>query len=218
MSRINNYEMVLIRSTLTLSTFVFFFVALLRFAAASPSVCDGIAGNLVANCGFETGSFTSWTHTGNTVFTDVTTSASYVHSGADGARLGPVNNDGFLSQVLPTIPGGTYDLQFWLKNDLDCCPNDFSVSWNGTTLYSVTDIPGFDWTLHDIFGLVATGGDTLKFAFRQNPSNFGLDDISVTQISVPRTSSVPEPGSLVLMGTGLLGVAGMVRRKLVGGR
>ena len=31
------------------------------------------------------------------------------------------------------------------------------------------------------------------------------------------TSSVPEPGSLVLLSTGLLGVAGMIRRKLLRG-
>ena len=30
-------------------------------AMATPSLCDSIAGNLVANCGFETGDFTGWT-------------------------------------------------------------------------------------------------------------------------------------------------------------
>ena len=38
-------------------------------AIAIPSICDSIAGNLVANCGFETGTFSSWTQSGNTDFT-----------------------------------------------------------------------------------------------------------------------------------------------------
>ena len=34
-------------------------------AIAIPSICDGIAGNIVSNCGFESGDFTSWTRSGN---------------------------------------------------------------------------------------------------------------------------------------------------------
>src|SRR6267378_1982555 len=30
-------------------------------ALAQPSICDAITGNLVKNCGFETGDFTDWT-------------------------------------------------------------------------------------------------------------------------------------------------------------
>jgi hypothetical protein len=33
----------------------------------ASSVCDAVAGNLVTNCGFETGDFTGWTLSGNDV-------------------------------------------------------------------------------------------------------------------------------------------------------
>lgn len=42
---------------------------------------------------------------------------------------------------------------------------------------------------------------------RNDPSYQALDDISVSP-------SVPEPGSLILMGSGILGLAGVIRRKL----
>ncbi len=67
--------------------------------AQIPSICDGTPGNLVANCGFETGSFSSWSHTGNLGFTGVSPYPSnYVNSGLFGAQLGPIGSDGFLTQ------------------------------------------------------------------------------------------------------------------------
>src|SRR5207248_5370847 len=84
-------------------------------AIAIPSICDGIAGNIVANCGFETGTFASWTQSGNTGFAGVS-GGGVENSGDFGAFFGPVGSLGFITQNLPTTAGGTYDLEFWLRS------------------------------------------------------------------------------------------------------
>jgi hypothetical protein len=45
-------------------------------AYAAGSVCNAVAGNLVANCGFETGDFTGWTLTGNPGFISIISSGT----------------------------------------------------------------------------------------------------------------------------------------------
>ena len=65
-------------------------------------------GQLVQNGGFETGSFSSWTETGNFVDCSVSSSSPAVHSGTYGALLGPAGSLGYLSQSLPTVAGQLY--------------------------------------------------------------------------------------------------------------
>src|SRR5690242_21749347 len=93
---------------------------------AAPSQCDAVAGNLVTNCGFETGDFTGWTLSSNTSFTSVSPNAPYVHSGNFGAALGTVGGTSFLtqSQALNTVPGATYLVSVWLESD-GGTPNEF---------------------------------------------------------------------------------------------
>jgi hypothetical protein len=170
------------------------------------SICDAIAGNLVANCGFETGDFTDWTQSGNTGFTGVT-GGYYANSGNYGAYLGPVGSDGDLSQTIGTS-AGTYQLQFWLNSD-GSTPNDFAATVNGNTLFSVTDLPAQGYTEYT-YDFVATGPSDLTFSFRNDPGYLGLDDISVV-------STVPEPTSVMWLIAMLPIVAFVLRRRLVKG-
>jgi hypothetical protein len=177
-------------------------------SAWAQSICDAVAGNLVVNCGFETGDFTGWSNTGNTGFTGVSGSAPYVNSGNFGAQLGPVGSDGFLSQ---NVGSNTtlYNVSFYLYND-GGTPNDFTVFWNGVDVGpDLVDVGGFAYTQFAgvLTGNAGVGSNSLTFAYRQDPAYFGLDDVVVTGVS-------PEPGSLILMGSGILGLAGVIRRKL----
>ena len=90
------------------------FFAVFCFLLASPvwaasSICDNTTGNLVTNCGFESGSFSGWTRGGNLGFTGVTSNPTYVNSGAFGGQLGPIGSDGTLSQF---IWGNTWTFVF----------------------------------------------------------------------------------------------------------
>src|SRR5262249_32864612 len=112
-------------------------------SADPASICDAIAGNLVANCGLETGNFTNWTITGNPTFVSDEPSGTLgypAHSGNFFALLGPVGDDSFLSQSLTTVAGHSYTLQWFLSSDGGTI-NDFDAEINGTTLFSMTNLP-----------------------------------------------------------------------------
>jgi hypothetical protein len=131
------------------------------------------------NGGFETGDFTGWTQSGNTGATGVGTGT--VHSGMFSAFLGPVGSDGFIAQSFATIPGVTYVLDYWLQHD-GGSPSDFYALIDGVTVPGsrLDNPPAFGYTEYT-FTFTATGTTTeLKFGFREDPTYFHLDDVSVS--------------------------------------
>jgi hypothetical protein len=90
-----------------------------------------------------------------------------------------------------------------------CTPATFNVTSNGVEGINLVNPPGFPYTEFS-FLVSSTGGPAnLVLGFRNDPSSDAFDDISVVQVS-----SVPEPTTLALLGSGLFGLAMMRRRKL----
>jgi len=188
----------------------------------------------VTNGGFEDstsadGHFTGWTLSGNADFTSANPNTFVFgnpHSGDFAAWLGPSSSDGFLSQTLATTVGQTYTLTYWLAVDTSNLTfaaangnaepavfNDFITSFNGQTVFTQNNLaptdshtnPADDYTQFS-FSTVATSTSTpLQFGFRNDNSEFRLDDVSVANTTAP----VPEPSTLVSLAV-LLSLTGAV--------
>ena len=184
-------------------------------------VASAHGANIVSNAGFETGDFTSWTRINATGFSGV--SGSICPSGADTTCVPHTGNfaaffgdpslplEG-ITQTLTTLSGTTYNLDFWLLVDTRIAGpagTEYKVSFGSTVLADVFDAHIAPYQ-HLSFSATAAGPTTdLKFEFKNAPSWFGLDDVTV--VIAPAPSGAPEPVSSGLVGASLIALVGLRR-------
>ncbi len=151
---------------------------------------------LVQDGGFEADDFAYWSLAGkkasaNDFVDDGTSTGLTPYSGTYFAALGQPDSLAYLSQTLPTRPGQTYLLSFWLQNaDLGygTTPSEFLVKWNNFTLTNMLNASAFYW-MNLSYVVVATEPSmNLEFGFRNDPGLFALDGVSVVPIPL-----VPSP-------------------------
>ena len=164
--------------------------------------------SVVQNGGFEAGDFSFWTLTGDglsRVDHGGAVSGMTPHSGSYLAALGASGSMGALSQILSTVANQAYVLSIWLNSPNAVLvsagqastniPNEFSVSWNGTTLFDQANIGQIGWTNLQ-FTVTATGATTvLQFGEQDDPWYLGLDDVTLVPIPYPSFRSVAKMGN-----------------------
>jgi hypothetical protein len=197
-------------------------VAFCLFLAVSQSkassICDATPGQLVANCGFETGDFTSWTLAGN----DVPGAAGNLygvegtdpfdgiapHSGNYQAFFADLDSNATtLSQSISTTAGGEYAVSFYLAQDTDPSTeysNEFLASFGGDSLVNLSAIPVEGYTEYSFVVDATSSSSVLSLTFGNGLGEFLVDDVSVT--------AVPEPSAWTLMLVGLMGAGFLWKR------
>jgi hypothetical protein len=139
---------------------------------------------------------------------------------------------GTLSQTFSTTAGASYEISFLLMHDSsggtqDIAPyypatQNLQVFWNGSLLwtaptnnfalvpeasrYSSATIASVDWGIYTLTVLATGASSTISFAGQDTGGHYYLDNVSVNPLS-----SVPIPGPLWLLGSGLVGLAGLRR-------
>ncbi|HEV2319183.1 MAG TPA: hypothetical protein VGV18_05500, partial [Verrucomicrobiae bacterium] len=128
--------------------------------------------------------------------------------------FGTAGGIGYVSQNVPTVPGQSYILSFWLADPQGGTVAQFLANWNNNIIYNVLNPPAFDWS-NLVFYVTATTTNTfLQFGARNDNATglFGLDDVSVTPIPSFNPSLVAQgPNTVSLTWNSLAGATYQVQ-------
>lgn len=190
--------------------------------------------NLLVNADFETGSLYPWGQLGYHTAA-VNTAAKY--SGTYGAQVdivtGSGTGDGWGGRYenKSATPGNIYSFSAMVNTlNLSHANASLQISFFDVTnpspsvepiaVYDTTPITGQGWTQLSLTSNPAPGGtQAVRFVLAsygdQNPTEPTWSGSGYVYFDDADANLIPEPASLLLLGTGLVGLVGLARRKKV---
>ncbi len=151
----------------------------------TPSKCDAVSGNLVGNCGFETGAYYPWLYSQPPCFCAITEESRF--TGNFGLEYGPTSLS-YVWQLIPTVPGQHYSVSFLLRNigvgdpvakEALLQPNLFRMYWEGDLVYELADAPQLPWTVIQLDLLASQPISEMRFGFYNPQEWWYFDDVVV---------------------------------------
>jgi VCBS repeat-containing protein len=142
----------------------------------------------IVNGGFETGDLTGWSASSGAI------SAEFVALGGPfgnyAALLGASATAQSLSQDIATTPGQQYTLSFFVAGDPDAVSSALTVTWDGATVLSLSQVPlGFNEYTFNVTGDAFGGTTPLSFTYGDDADGLLLDQVAVNPLTGPATES-----------------------------
>lgn len=154
----------------------------------SGAVTEDAGPPAIVNGDFETGNLSGWTTTGSHIdVQQLELGGSFGHYSVE---LSPTSIPETLAQDVATTPGQNYFISFDLIGDPEGTHTPFSVTWDGATLLSLTDVPaGVNHYAFEVAGDGAASSTSLQFSYADDADGMILDSVSVSPATSPPTES-----------------------------